>query len=192
MATQAALWTGANSALLWQDGGATALRLMADALLSALAFVLANSLLTATANVGHWQRLGRDPKSRARLANLALVYFLGLLPALLLAPLGSVFGLVILLPFLAMLLLSAQILRLQLDVTGLRRQLRTAEAMGRASIHEEDTNLDPATLLKRFLRLARALGAQTPSPIGGRGPRPATWQARSGKRRVAALSHHRP
>lgn len=85
-----------------------------------------------------------------------LIMSLTLLPAVLLAPLGAILGLIVGLPFLLLLLLGAQVVRLTAEADSLRRQIRTAEAMGRASVNDSPM-LSPSALLDRFLTLAQEL-----------------------------------
>jgi len=148
---------GAGGASLRTMSSLTALSHLVAAAFSALAFAATNGLFTAGAHLGGLQAQWRTPRSRVRLAGLMLVYGLGLLPVVLLAPLGKALGLIVALPFTALLLLCAQVARLTLEVASLRGQLETAEAMGRASIADPSTDIDPAILLQRFLALARAL-----------------------------------
>lgn len=93
---------------------------------------------------------------RAHLARLVGVMTLGLLPIVLLAPLGAVYGAGLGLPLLLLLLLSARVARQQEEIHSLRKQLRASEAMGRASIHDPDV-ADGSVLLQRFLALAQEL-----------------------------------
>ncbi len=149
----AATWLGFSS------GSATGTQLLASATLGALTFVATNGLLTVIAHLGQWRSLWRAVKSRARLSSLVLVYLLGMLPVVLLAPLGATLGLMVVLPLLLLLTLSALTARLMLEVHSLRGQLETAEAMGRASIADPANDIDPKVLLQRFLTLAQALVA---------------------------------
>ncbi len=139
--------------------GAAGTQLLSAAALGALAFALTHGLLTALAHQGRWRSQRRLPKNRARLLGSGFVYLLGMLPIVLLVPLGATVGLMAALPLLLLLLLSAQTARLALDVHSLRGQLETAEAMGRASIAESANEVDPKILLQRFLTLAQALVA---------------------------------
>jgi diguanylate cyclase (GGDEF)-like protein len=137
--------------------GAPPLNLLAAATLGVLAFLAANGLLTAGAHLNTLRSRWQLSRSRGRLFALALVYLLGMLPVVLLAPLGATLGLKVGLPLLLLLTLSGQVARLTLEVASLRGQLETAEAMGRASIADPETDIDPSALLQRFLTLAQGL-----------------------------------
>jgi diguanylate cyclase (GGDEF)-like protein len=130
-----------------------ALQLLIVTALSAAGFTFVQFLLSAPAAPGARRRAAA---SRKRFGGQALVSALGMLPVVLLAPLGAENGLRIALPLTVLLLLGALAARLYLQVTDLRVQLRVAEAMGRASV-TDPADLDPAVLLEHFLKLAKDL-----------------------------------
>ncbi len=123
----------------------------------ALIFTASSCILTLFAKLGTLHYTWKSPLARSRFGGLTLVYLLGMLPVVLLAPLGSSFGVVVGFPLLLLLLLAAQAGKLTLEVRSLRGQLDTAEKMGRASVAESDSTVDPTSLLERFLFLAKDL-----------------------------------
>ncbi len=124
---------------------------------AALVFTVCSCILTVFAKLGTLHYTWKSPLARSRFGGLVLVYLLGMLPVILLAPLGSNIGVIVGFPLLIMLLLAAQTAKLTLEVRSLRGQLNTAEKMGRASVAESDTTVDPTSLLERFLFLAKDL-----------------------------------
>jgi diguanylate cyclase (GGDEF)-like protein len=141
--------------------GATALPLLIVTALSAAGFILAQFPLSALASPGGRRRTAA---AQRRSGGWTLVSALGMLPVVLLAPLGAESGLRIALPLTLLLLLGALAGRLYLQVTDLRAQLRVAEAMGRASV-ADPADLDPAALLTHFLKLAQDLVASDRSLV---------------------------
>ena len=137
--------------------GMVALRVLAATAFGALAFTAANILLSALANLEPIRTQWRSAGARAYLANLALIYALGMLTIVLLSLFAAAWGPAVVLPLTLALLLGAQMVRKTLEVASLRGQLEAAEAMGRASIADPATDRDPAVLLYRFLTLARTL-----------------------------------
>jgi diguanylate cyclase (GGDEF)-like protein len=125
------------------------------AALAALTFLLVALLLAICAGPGV-HRVGFRATLWQQLRLLLPVYAPGLFPLVLLAPLGATVGVAVGLPALLLLLLSAQVTRLSDEVTGMQGQLKTAEAMGRASLTDTDT-LEESVLLERFLLLSRDL-----------------------------------
>lgn len=93
-----------------------------------------------------WRRLGSN----------ALVYSVGVLPILLLIPLRLTYGNIFCLPVGLLVLLSAIALRLSFEVKSLHRQLKIAEAMGRAGLKAAGSQ-SPEQLLARFLQLAQEI-----------------------------------
>ena len=133
--------------------------LLAASSFAALVFALANGLLTAVANLGTLRSFWRAADRQAHSIGLALVYLLGMLPVVLLAPMGTGIGPIIGLPLLFLLLLCGQVARLKLENESLRDQLESAKKMGHASVATSDHDIDPTTLLERFLHLANGLVA---------------------------------
>ena len=124
--------------------------------MGALAFIGTLSVCYALAN-GRAVRVSiHSAAGRAHLSRLAFVMTLGVLPVVLLAPLGSVFSMSLGMPFLFLLLLSAHVARLHEEAGSLRSQLRVSEAMGQASVRDPDV-VDGGVLLQRFLALAQEL-----------------------------------
>jgi diguanylate cyclase (GGDEF)-like protein len=120
--------------------------------LAALAFLGVSLLLTALADPALRHAELRSVLRRT-LTQKLLVYGAGLLPLALLAPLGAKIGILVGLPAAFLLLSSAQVVRLTVEVVTLRSQLRTAEAMGRASVTDAH-DVGPNGLLQRFLFLS--------------------------------------
>lgn len=136
-----------------------AVRSIGAAAACALVFTAASCILVIFAKLGTLRYTWNSPLARSRFGGLVLVYILGMLPVVLLAPLGSSMGVVAGFPLLLLLLLAAQAAKLTLEVKSLRGQLDTAEKMGRASVAESDSTVDPTSLLERFLFLAKDLVA---------------------------------
>lgn len=146
-----------NQLPLMAGNGTIALNLFAAVTLSALAFTGSNLLLTTGANLGILRTQWNFPLAHKHFYGLALVYTLGMLPVALLAPVGANLGLAVIFPLILLLLLCAHTARLSLEIISLRGQLDTAEAMGRASIADDEDDVDPSALLRRFLTLAQEL-----------------------------------
>jgi diguanylate cyclase (GGDEF)-like protein len=125
------------------------------ATLAALMFLAISLLLAVLADPACW-RPGMRAVLRRQLAAQLLLYGAGLLPVVLLAPLGAIVGIAVGLPAILLLLVSAQVVRLTVEVVTLRSQLRTAEAMGRASV-TDGQNVEADALLERFLLLSSEL-----------------------------------
>jgi diguanylate cyclase (GGDEF)-like protein len=126
------------------------------AIVSALVFICCNALFTTAARITQLRAAFNAPDLE-RLRALTQVYFAGMLPVVLLTPLGAALGLSCVLPLLLTMMLAAQVVRLTADVSSLRRQLQTADAMGRASVHETAALVDFTTIVNRFLDLAQPL-----------------------------------
>ena len=135
---------------------APAAPLLVAATLSALVFLAALLPLTAAAEWGAARNRFLTGEMPAYLRNLTLALAFGLLPVVLLTPLAAAWGLLIAPPAALLFLFAAQTVRLSLDVRGLRGQIETAEALGRASILEPEES-DSARLLERFLHLSQNL-----------------------------------
>jgi diguanylate cyclase (GGDEF)-like protein len=140
----------------FHSGAATPLAAIGAAMCGGLVFVGCNALFTASARATQLRAAAKAP-DMDRLRALAQVYVAGMLPVVLLTPLGAGFGLACVLPLLLILSLTGQVVRLTSDVSGLRRQLRTADAMGRASVHETSAMVDSDSILNCFLELAEPL-----------------------------------
>ena len=133
-----------------------ALPLLTAGTLAALVFLAALLPLTAAAEWGTARNRFHTGEMPAYLRNLTLALAFGLLPVIFLTPLAAAWGLCIAPCAGLLFLLAAQTVRLSLDVRGLRGQIETAEALGRASILEPEET-DSARLLERFLSLSQNL-----------------------------------
>ena len=133
-----------------------ALPLLVAASVAALVFAAVLLTLTAAAEPGTAQNRFFTGEMPVYLKHLALSLWLGLLPIVLLTPLAAAWGLAIAPSAAIVFLLAAQVVRLSVDIHGLRGQIETAEALGRASILEPEET-DSARLLERFLALSQNL-----------------------------------
>ena len=133
-----------------------ALERLSQAACGAIAYVACLALCYGLAYFAEWRQEESTAAGRAHLARLAAIMTLGLLPIILLAPLGALYGAGLGLPLLLFLALARLVTRQQEEIYSLRKQLRASEAMGRASIHDPDV-ADGSTLLQRFLALAQEL-----------------------------------
>lgn len=133
-----------------------ALERLSQVACGALVYAACLALCYSLAYYAEWRQEENTAAGRAHLARLSAIMTLGLLPIILLAPLGTLYGAGLGLPLLLFLALARLVARQQEEIHSLRKQLRASEAMGRASIHDPDV-ADGSTLLQRFLALAQEL-----------------------------------
>ncbi len=140
---------------LWEAASGAAAR---RAALFSSALFTTSSLLAAA--LFYFPALSQSRRKRAEvltfLRHKATIYFFGMVPMVVLAPLGAAFGASVIGPVALLLAFAAATLKTRIEVETLKEQLKTAEAMGRASVTQPE-ELTPEAVLHRFLVLGRDL-----------------------------------